>query len=162
MHRAGRAWLRFSWSYDSEDAYCLWTCTLSVCGPAHWVFVDLHTEIRGSFMLKPQWIIILDFSCCLSEEWERQKRDRKKEITPQMEKSNECWEKPQKCMCMSNVIAFSSKPERTSEVWHHTFLTIAQVGSGFKKSHILIFSKYHITIASLASVKSCVTIGPNR
>ena len=26
-------------------------------------------------------------------------------------KMNECWEKPQKCMCMSNVL---SKPERTS------------------------------------------------
>ena len=26
---------------------------------------------------------------------------------------NECWEKPQKFMCMSNVLAFLSKPERT-------------------------------------------------
>ena len=32
-----------------------------------------------------------------------------------------------------------------------------------KKSHILIFSKYkyfHVKIASLANVKSCVTVGP--
>ena len=27
---------------------------------------------------------------------------------------NECWEKPQKCRCLSKVLAFFSKPERTS------------------------------------------------
>ena len=45
-----------------------------------------------------------------------------------------------------------------------TFLVITQVSSGLKKSHILIFSKYkylHVKIASLANVKSCVTVGPN-
>ena len=44
-----------------------------------------------------------------------------------------------------------------------TFVTITQVSNGFKKSHILIFSKFkylHYKIASLATVKSCVTIGP--
>ena len=44
-----------------------------------------------------------------------------------------------------------------------TFLVITQVSSGLKKSHILIFSKYkylHVKIASLANVKSCVTVGP--
>ena len=44
-----------------------------------------------------------------------------------------------------------------------TFLIITQVSSGFKKSYILIFSKYkylHAKIGSLGTVKSCVTIGP--
>ena len=44
-----------------------------------------------------------------------------------------------------------------------TFLVTTQVSSGLKKSHILIFSKYkylHVKIASLANVKSCVTVGP--
>ena len=45
------------------------------------------------------------------------------EITPQVEKrkkkSNEFWEKPQKCMCISNVLAFFSKPKRTS--WSLTY-----------------------------------------
>ena len=43
-----------------------------------------------------------------------------------------------------------------------TLLVITQVSSGLKKSHILIFSKYkylYVKIASLANVKSCVTIG---
>ena len=43
-----------------------------------------------------------------------------------------------------------------------TFWVITQVSSGLKK-HILIFSKYkylHVKIASLANVKSCVTVGP--
>ena len=42
-----------------------------------------------------------------------------------------------------------------------TFLVIIQVSSGLKKSHILIFSKYkylHVKIASLANVKSCVSV----
>ena len=40
---------------------------------------------------------------------------------------------------------------------------ITRVSSGLKKkSHMLIFSKYklHVKIASLANVKSCVTVGP--
>ena len=44
-----------------------------------------------------------------------------------------------------------------------TFLVTTQVSSGLKKSHILVFSKYkylHVKIASLADVKSCVTVGP--
>ena len=44
-----------------------------------------------------------------------------------------------------------------------TFLIITQVSNDFKKSHILIFSKckyFHVKIASLGTVKSCVTIGP--
>jgi len=44
-----------------------------------------------------------------------------------------------------------------------TLLVITQVSSGLKKLHILIFNKYkylHVKIASLANVKSCVTIGP--
>ena len=45
-----------------------------------------------------------------------------------------------------------------------TFLVINQVSSGLKKSHFLIFSKYKYTfmfkIASLANVKSGVTVGP--
>ena len=44
-----------------------------------------------------------------------------------------------------------------------TLLIITQVSSGLKKSHMLIFSKYmylHVKIASLANVKSCVTVGP--
>ena len=44
-----------------------------------------------------------------------------------------------------------------------TLLIITQVSSGFKKSQMLIFSKYkylHVKIASLANVKSCVTMGP--
>jgi len=44
-----------------------------------------------------------------------------------------------------------------------TFLVITQVRSGLKKSHICIFSNYkylHVKIASLANVKSCVTLGP--
>ena len=45
-----------------------------------------------------------------------------------------------------------------------TFLVITQVSSGLKKSHIFIFSKYKYllvmhAIASLANVKSCVTVG---
>ena len=46
-----------------------------------------------------------------------------------------------------------------------TLLAITQVSSasGLKKLYILIFSKYkyfHVKIASLANVQSCVTIGP--
>ena len=44
-----------------------------------------------------------------------------------------------------------------------TALVITHVSSGLKKLHILMFSKYkylHVKIASLANVKSCVTIGP--
>ena len=44
-----------------------------------------------------------------------------------------------------------------------TLLIITWVRSGIKKSHTLIFSKYkyhHVKIASLANVKSCVTVGP--
>jgi len=44
-----------------------------------------------------------------------------------------------------------------------TLLVITQVSSGLKKSHILILSKYkyfHVKIASLANVKSYVTVGP--
>ena len=43
-----------------------------------------------------------------------------------------------------------------------TLLAITQVSSGLKKLYILIFSKYryfHVKIASLANVQSCVTIG---
>ena len=42
-----------------------------------------------------------------------------------------------------------------------TFLVITQISGGFKK--IVIVSKYkylHVKIASLANVKSCVTVGP--
>ena len=40
-------------------------------------------------------------------------------------------------------------------------VVITQVISGLKKLHILIFSKYkYLKIASLANVKSCVTVGP--
>ena len=42
-----------------------------------------------------------------------------------------------------------------------TVFMIAQVSSGLKKSNFLIFSKYlHAKIASLATEKSCVIIGP--
>ena len=44
-----------------------------------------------------------------------------------------------------------------------TLLIISRVSSGLKKSQMLIFSKYkylHVKIASLANVKSCVTMGP--
>ena len=45
-----------------------------------------------------------------------------------------------------------------------TLLIITRVSSGLKKKlHMLIFSKYkylHVKIASLANVKSCVTVGP--
>ena len=45
-----------------------------------------------------------------------------------------------------------------------TLLIITPVSSGLKKkSQMLIFSKYkylHVKIASLANVKSCVTMGP--
>ena len=39
----------------------------------------------------------------------------KTNITPQVERKKNIVmnEKPQKCMCMSNVLAFLSKPERT-------------------------------------------------
>ena len=44
-----------------------------------------------------------------------------------------------------------------------TLLIITRVSSGLKKkSQMLIFSKYkylHVKIASLANVKSCVTVG---
>ena len=43
-----------------------------------------------------------------------------------------------------------------------TLLIITRVSCGFKKSQMLIFSKYkylHVKIASLANVKSCVTVG---
>ena len=43
-----------------------------------------------------------------------------------------------------------------------TLLVITQVSSGVKNLHILILSKYkyiYVKIASLANVKSCVTIG---
>ena len=42
-------------------------------------------------------------------------------------------------------------------------LIIFRVSKGLKKSQMLIFSKYkylHVKIASLANVKSCVTVGP--
>ena len=41
-----------------------------------------------------------------------------------------------------------------------TLLIITQVSSGF---HMLFFGKYkylHVKIASLANVKSCITVGP--
>ena len=44
-----------------------------------------------------------------------------------------------------------------------TLLIITRVSSGFKKIADVIFSKYkylHVKIASLANVKSCVTVGP--
>ena len=44
-----------------------------------------------------------------------------------------------------------------------TLLIVTRVRSGLKKLHMLIFSKYkylHVKIASLADVKSCVTVGP--
>ena len=44
-----------------------------------------------------------------------------------------------------------------------TLLIITRVSSGLKKSQMFIFSKYkylHVKIASLANVKSCVTVGP--
>ena len=44
-----------------------------------------------------------------------------------------------------------------------TLLIITRVSSGLKKSQMYIFSKYkylHVQIASLANVKSCVTVGP--
>ena len=44
-----------------------------------------------------------------------------------------------------------------------TLLVITQVSSGLKKIAYVIFSKYkylQVEIASLANVKSCVTIGP--
>ena len=41
-----------------------------------------------------------------------------------------------------------------------TLLVIIQVSSGLKKYHILIYKYLHVKIASLANVKSCVTIGP--
>ena len=43
-----------------------------------------------------------------------------------------------------------------------TLLIITRVSSGLKKSQMLIFSKYkylHVKTASLANVKSCVTMG---
>ena len=43
-----------------------------------------------------------------------------------------------------------------------TLLIITRVSSGIKKSQMFIFSKYkylHVKIASLANVKSCVTVG---
>ena len=43
-----------------------------------------------------------------------------------------------------------------------TLLIITRVSSGLKKSQTLIFSKYkylHVKIASLANVKSCITVG---
>ena len=44
-----------------------------------------------------------------------------------------------------------------------TLLIITRVSSGLKKLQMLIFSKYkylHLKIASLANVKSWVTVGP--
>ena len=41
-----------------------------------------------------------------------------------------------------------------------TFLVITQISSGLEKSHILIYKYLHVKIASLANVKSCVTVGP--
>ena len=44
-----------------------------------------------------------------------------------------------------------------------TLLVITQVSSGLKKIAYVIFSKYkylQVEIASLANVKSCVTVGP--
>ena len=43
------------------------------------------------------------------------------------------------------------------------FLIITELSSGLKKSNFLNFSKckyLHVKMASLATVKSCVTIGP--
>ena len=42
----------------------------------------------------------------------------------------------------------------------HWSVNILVIAVGLKKSHILIFSKYKFKIASLANVKSCVTVGP--
>ena len=46
-------------------------------------------------------------------------------ITPQVEREknkNECWEKPQKCMCMSNVLAlFFPSLRWPPEVWQHSY-----------------------------------------
>ena len=44
-----------------------------------------------------------------------------------------------------------------------TLLIIIRVSSGLKKSQMLIFSKYkylYVKMASLANVKSCITVGP--
>ena len=44
-----------------------------------------------------------------------------------------------------------------------TLLIITWVSSDLKKLQMLIFSKYkylHVKIASLANVKSCITVGP--
>ena len=44
-----------------------------------------------------------------------------------------------------------------------TLLVITQISSGLKNSHMFTFSKYkylQVEIASLANVKSCVTISP--
>ena len=40
-----------------------------------------------------------------------------------------------------------------------TLLVIPQVSSGFKKIAYSHFSKYEVKIASLATVKCCVTVG---
>ena len=39
-----------------------------------------------------------------------------------------------------------------------TFLVITQVSNGLKKLHDLIFSNLHVKLASLANIKSCVTV----
>ena len=41
-----------------------------------------------------------------------------------------------------------------------TLVLITQVSSGLKKSHILKYKCLHVKVASLANVKSCVTVGP--
>ena len=33
-------------------------------------------------------------------------------------------EKPQRCMCVSNILPFLSKPEKITEVWHHSLKTV--------------------------------------
>ena len=42
-------------------------------------------------------------------------------------------------------------------------ITVTQISSGFKKSaysHLIKYMYHHVKIASLANVKSCVTVGP--
>jgi len=43
-----------------------------------------------------------------------------------MNESNECREKPQKCMCMSNALAFLFSSLRgPPEVWHHSWIQLS-------------------------------------
>ena len=45
--------------------------------------------------------------------------------TPSGKKKKWCWEKPQKCMCMSNVLAFFSSLRGPPEVWHHSWIQLS-------------------------------------